>query len=113
MKCTHGGDDHRDSGCPPGSWLFRHYVDLHGERHSGMEFVCPCGCGDVSWIPVAQSPVAPDTHRWGWNQNEDAPTLVPSIRRTTQCKFHGYMTDGRWSSCGDGAPLHPQANNNA
>lgn len=40
----------------------------------------------------------PGGHRvWGWDGNEDAPTLTPSI--LSPHEWHGYLRAGRLESC--------------
>lgn len=58
-------------------------------------FSCPCGCWGIVRLPVDGTP------SWKWNQDEDRPTLEPSIRRMDGCKWHGFLTDGWWTPCGD------------
>lgn len=89
----------------PGWFEFRHYVDINGVRHSGLDFNCPCGCHDPGWIPLVANKAAHNDHTWEWDGREDIPTLSPSIRRNNGCRFHGYLKAGVWSTAGDGAPL--------
>lgn len=57
------------------------------------------------WIPGVSGPDAlsiqkgqPGGERvWGWNGDEEKPTLFPSI--LTPDQWHGYMTAGRLESC--------------
>jgi hypothetical protein len=57
------------------------------------------------WLPGVSGPDAiqiqrgkPGGHRvWGWDGNEDKPTLTPSINATGQ--WHGWMRAGRLESC--------------
>ena len=73
----------------PGDYQFR---SINGEV-LGMGFVCPCGCGNESWLPVTEpGPV------WAWDGNVDAPTLTPSILNRF-CKYHGFLTNGVFESC--------------
>lgn len=53
-------------------------------------FTCPCGCGDLSAIAVT------GTRAWAWDGNVERPTLNPSVKRTTGCKWHGWLRDGVW-----------------
>lgn len=68
---------------------------------------CPCGCGSVGQFPLVPKGVAHDNHTWEWDGNSTHPTLIPSIRRHVECKFHGHMQSGVWSACSDGAQLSP------
>ena len=61
----------------------------------GMAFVCPCGCGAVGVLSFE----AYDNHpKWNWDGNEESPTLTPSVQRTGDCRWHGYLTNGEWIS---------------
>lgn len=59
------------------------YVMLPGEQHRGC-------------IQVKRG--APGGNRvWGWDGNEDRPTITPSIHHVGV--WHGYLTAGRLVSC--------------
>jgi Family of unknown function (DUF6527) len=63
---------------------------------------CPCGCGSGMVLPIYRSgEPKPGKTAWEWNGNEERPTLKPSIRDMATCYFHGFLTDGVWSFCGD------------
>ncbi len=58
------------------------------------------------WLPGVANPDALQIQRgnephgprvWGWDGNEDMPTLTPSIHAPGQ--WHGYLTKGRLVSC--------------
>ncbi len=57
------------------------------------------------WLPGVSGPDAIRIQRgpaggprvWGWDGNEDKPTLTPSIHALGQ--WHGFMTAGRLRSC--------------
>ena len=70
--------------------------DLDGVVH-GFDYVCPCGCGVVDWIPVTSGPS--DLHHWHWNGDRDKPTLTPSIRKLNGCQWHGWLTNGEFITC--------------
>ncbi|NOS70057.1 MAG: hypothetical protein HOP33_09010 [Verrucomicrobia bacterium] len=57
----------------------------------GLIYICPCGCKEVSSVPVA-----PALQGWGFNGHLEQPTLTPSIFKKGGCKWHGYLTDGEW-----------------
>jgi hypothetical protein len=56
------------------------------------------GCGSLGSLPIRRFDEHPS---WVWNGNLEQPTITPSIRRLDGCKFHGFLTDGVWSFCGD------------
>ncbi len=54
-------------------------------------------------VQVAKGPPQ-NENVWGWDGNEDSPTLRPSLdaKDIKTCKasvWHGYLTDGRFVSC--------------
>lgn len=62
-------------------------------------FVCPCGCGSLSNLPIKTGEKT--AHSWSWDGNETQPTLSPSIRQMIGCKYHGHLIQGVWSFCED------------
>ena len=69
-----------------------------------------CFADDLSyiylWLPGMSGPDAirihngPDPGRdrhWGWDGNQDTPTLTPSIHAPGE--WHGYLRAGRLESC--------------
>ncbi|MGK5076537.1 DUF6527 family protein [Janthinobacterium sp. ZB1P44] len=62
-----------------------------GENWS-VGFRCPCGCGDTIELPLLHN-VKPR-----WDIRVDArrrPTLAPSVWKTTGCKSHFWVRDGK------------------
>lgn len=57
------------------------------------------------WLPGVSGPDALQIQRgaaggprvWGWDGNEDKPTLTPSIHAVNQ--WHGHLRAGRLESC--------------
>lgn len=68
------------------------------ENGTRVVYVCPCGCGQDCSLPIAAVKV---DRAWEWNQNRKSPTLKPSIKQLSGCKFHGFLTDGMWTFCED------------
>jgi len=74
------------------------YTVCDGGKNAGIQFLCPCGCGENFYIPILG-------HRystgpcWAWDGDEDNPSLIPSILQRTPCRWHGYLTDGIWKGC--------------
>ena len=58
-----------------------------------LRMTCPCGCGTVTTLSVAAGFGSP---RWKWDGNWEQPTLTPSVRMLTPCRWHGYLTAGEW-----------------
>lgn len=63
---------------------------------AGLMFSCPCGCGNIGFLPV--KPGYANSH-WKWNGDEVKPTLTPSVQKTCGCSWHGYLTNGVWTPC--------------
>lgn len=60
----------------------------------GFQFICPCGCGNESWLPVNREI---GMGGWTWDGNSDAPTLTPSVFNAGMpCRWHGWLRAGRW-----------------
>lgn len=70
------------------------------DEWSSFIFICPCGCGDHRCIPIKE-PINVDHGKniWSWDGDLKRPTIKPSIRDTANCKWHGWLTDGRFTSC--------------
>ncbi len=66
-----------------------------------LSFLCPCGCGDLCGVRIRDDGQQ-STAVWGWDQNEQQPTLTPSIRiggAGGAEHWHGYLTKGVFTSC--------------
>ena len=92
----HGGEGHYDKDMNP--LAYRDGV--------GISFDCPCGCSDRTFIPF-KNPIGggvgyqagkgnPEWQRRG--VTFETLTLTPSIQRTCNCKWHGFLTDGIFKS---------------
>jgi len=78
----------------PGAFSFDHpgYISC----------TCPCGCGSLMNLPIyLEGEAKPAKSAWRWNGSEDKPTLDPSIRDLSGCRFHGYLKDSVWTFCED------------
>jgi len=73
----------------PGDFMW-HFNEGIPDR---MTFACPCGCGAFGGVLVKGE------HAWGWNGDLEKPTTTPSIRFVGGCNWHGYLTDGIFTSC--------------
>lgn len=63
---------------------------------AGFKFLCPCGCGNESWLHFKC-----DDGLGGWTMTGDidSPTLTPSVFQTGMpCKWHGWLRGGEWVS---------------
>lgn len=85
---------------------FKFYSSSDNDR-AGMLFGCPCGCGQMMSVAIRRGSADGD-RTWGWDGNENAPTLTPSIliyqmeegtgRRIGE-HWHGFLTNGEFRSC--------------
>lgn len=69
---------------------------------ASLNFVCPCGCGEVDFITVKRPIGNPNVYQreWKWDGNRETPTITPSIlRRGSKCQWHGYLTNGEFVNC--------------
>lgn len=64
-----------------------------------LSFVCPCGCGSVHRVNAFTDEAAAKAHGWHWNGNREKPTLKPSLQLHSDCKWHGFLTDGVFAKC--------------
>jgi hypothetical protein len=103
VRLTGINKDDRARGLPGAFW----YVssESHGPK-AGIIHSCPCGCGNLGHLnldPAADRPL------WTNSGTEEKPTLRPSVGikkyRDDQdveadgYHWHGYLTDGIWTSC--------------
>lgn len=80
----------------PGDFYF-----VKGAVTHRLGFLCPCGCGMLGGITVRADGVQ-STDAWGWDKDEQAPTIVPSINLMDgpgQSHWHGYLTRGVFTAC--------------
>lgn len=56
---------------------------------------CPCGCGEPISLPMTTG----TDPCWHFNANMRRPSLTPSIWRTTGCKSHFFLRNGRVVWC--------------
>lgn len=63
------------------------------QEHS-LLFMCPCGCCVLRVVPVLKG--LKSKGAWTWDGNAEKPTLMPSIRVTTGCQWHGHLIEGNW-----------------
>jgi len=79
----------------PGQFIFTSRIGT--TEHTGLLFLCPCGCGEFAGIgfdvPAAEGLNGP---KWKWDGNDNAPTITPSIRRLGGCGWHGHLINGEF-----------------
>lgn len=76
------------------------YITPPNPAEGGMRrisFICPCGCGSLGGVRVRDDGVKEDG-AWGWNRDEDKPTITPSIQFIGGCGWHGHLTAGVFKS---------------
>ena len=84
-----------------GEWsLQRHGDREHEEEVVGLNYMCPCGCGDDGYLPFRGIHLMHiDEHpSWIWDGNIESPTLTPSILRRGGCGWHGWLKAGKFIS---------------
>jgi hypothetical protein len=71
------------------------YMVKTGEWPKWADFKCPCGCGDVISISIAQGKNSWRLSRDFWGR----PSLFPSVWRKAACKSHFWVKKGKihWS----------------
>lgn len=84
-------------GIPEKPGEIAYYVNADKEL-AGLRFGCPCGCGQTGGVRFLL-PNDRARRGWRWNGDKEKPTLKPSIRLTTGCGWHGYLTDGEFVEC--------------
>ena len=84
-----------DDRAPAGGFVVRTEKD----GSTSLCYVCPCACGDWRCLPVTTGVKA--ERAWLWDGDRETPTLTPSIRHLDRCRFHGFLTAGVWTFCGD------------
>ena len=67
------------------------------DKQVGLFACCPCGCGEIMHLPFKGA----DGRGWTWDGDVPYPTLAPSIRRPSGCKWHGHLISGTWQPSGD------------
>ena len=69
-----------------------HAVERSDGTMAGFQFICPCGCGNESWLPFGTAEGG-----WTFDRNLEAPTLWPSVNNTGMpCGWHGWLRNGQW-----------------
>lgn len=64
-------------------------------RPGRILFACPCGCGSHPGARFKPS----DPNGWDFAGTVDKPTITPSILVIGGCAWHGYLTDGIFTTC--------------
>ncbi len=67
-----------------------------------VNFLCPCGCGRECYTKVC--PVEdkkPGSRIWAFQRGPNGPTLIPSVRYESGCRWHFNITDGEAIIHGD------------
>lgn len=78
-----------DPGQPSAGIMFVFY---EGGEPQGVDFLCPCGCGNTCYTPVIQAGRPKQPRHWFYSPG---PTIEPSIRWLSGCKSHFNITGGK------------------
>jgi Family of unknown function (DUF6527) len=83
-----------NKGLPPGTFKYMEVSNMTG-RPTGLEYTCPCGCGDVGVLMFLPAPKP----AWAFTGELDRPTLEPIIKDANAEGTHwrGKLVDGHWS----------------
>ena len=74
--------------------------EASGNRY--IAFTLPENAGGFRCLPIAPGPAMQGA--WGWDGNEDAPTLSPSIKcfdGAEKVVWHGHLDRGELTNAGD------------
>lgn len=72
-------------------------VNSSDPAHIKLRYVCPCGCGRLRIVHAKTGEKVQGC--WAWNGDRNKPTLTPSINCLQGCKWHGFITDGVFTTC--------------
>lgn len=79
------------------------------ESGTYIRLQCPCGCGTHMRLPLyPEGTPHPPVAAWSWDGNRTHPTLLPSIRDLSGCRFHGHLTSGVWTFQPDSGVEEPK-----
>ncbi len=83
---------------PKGEWAW--VIRKKGDDPDHLAYGCPCDTNCIEgravhncYIPVSR---AKEPNGWKWDGDWKAPTLTPSIQRMDDCRWHGFMTAGKF-----------------
>ena len=68
-------------------------------ENESLIYICPCGCGELRSVPTSRH--LGQVGKWLRGEDDDKPTLAPSIRHLDGCRWHGWLQNGVWTPCGD------------
>lgn len=72
------------------------FATSQNNEPSSLLFICPCGCGKLRSVALKPRAASPS---WDWNGDKEKPSLTPSINCLTGCQWHGWLTNGVFTSC--------------
>lgn len=76
-------------------------VDHDEQKEQYIEFNCPCGCGNVVWIPYYKLGQQKEKYpSWGIQEQNGKITLSPSILSSGfPCRSHYFIRENRIQWC--------------
>lgn len=76
-------------------------VDSDDQKEQYVEFNCPCGCGNVVWIPYHKIWQQKEEYpSWGFREQHGKVTLSPSILSSGfPCRSHYFISENRIQWC--------------
>ena len=90
MKIKANQKDRWEDVTEPGDYFL---ISHEKSGSKGMKFICPCGCGQESYLSFTDS-----RKRWERSGFDDCLTLWPSLQMLCDCRWHGYLTNGYFES---------------
>lgn len=78
------------------------YVAVAAEQDEQfVQYNCPCGCGNVVWIPYyKQGQQKEESPSWGFAESDGKVTLSPSVFSTGfPCRSHYFIRNNRIDWC--------------
>ena len=86
-----------DSRHIPGAFAF--FVSANWPGISGLNYVCPCGCGTIGEIHFTMEVQSPRSPTYMWDGNKDQPTIgAAMIEHIVAGVLHwrGVLSQGEW-----------------
>jgi hypothetical protein len=83
--------DANEAGFPAGA------VEYGGDPVDRLWYACPCGCGMIGRLTIAENVKPAKVPSWKWTGGRENPTLEPSVHHIGH--WHGHLQGGVWKSC--------------
>lgn len=89
------------NGDPPLEDGVLYVADAEEQDEQYVEYNCPCGCGNVVWIPYYKLGQQKELYpSWGFKETDGTVTLAPSILSSGfPCRSHYFIRNNRIQWC--------------